>query len=192
MTILVIFGIPGNFGVTHGRWVQGDNGDRIYFADDKNYTANDLPFGLPGVITNTLLPVIQHSSGAKNYPSQIAWLSREANYQPLHVGIFSHDGEPFNTMKRLLTDPSPNTVDVSKFVEPYSKRMVLQLIDNLAAWHTLCMASNDLDHVKERDKLITKVAHFLEANLFDPDIYDPSIKDPRLGAILEMEAARYC
>ena len=195
MTILVVFGIPGNFGVVHGRWVQGNNCDRLYFADDKSYAANCPLLGLPNANAKTQLPVIQHKTGDVNHSSQIDWLGREVNYEPLPVYDFSHvpvNGEPFNTMKRLLTDLSPNPDDVSGFVESYSKRMVLQLIDNLAAWNALCIISNDEGHVIERGNLISKVSPFLKADLFDPDSYDPNINDPRLGAILEKEAARFC
>jgi hypothetical protein len=191
MAILVIFGIPDNFGVAHGKWVQGNNGDCLYFADDKSYAPNDRLLGLPGVTTNTLLPVIQHKSGGVNHSSQIAWLSREVNYEPLRVDDFSHVGEPFSTIRRLLADASSSLDDVSKFVEPYGKRMVLQLIDNLAAWNTLCKVSNDDGYKSERRKLINKVNKFLvNCNLNNPDITCLSHEDAL--KILEEQAAKFC
>jgi hypothetical protein len=191
MTILVVFGIPGNFGVAHGHHVCGNGEDKIYFAEDKGYT-DVCDLTLPSATENTLLPVLRHSSGSENYSAQMTWLSGKANYEPLPVGTFSHAGEPFITMKRLLTELQSNATDVSKFVELYSKRMALQLIDNLAAWNALCLVINNPDYIGEREKLITKVSPFLDIDFGDQDIHNPNIGNSCLGEKLEAEATKFC
>jgi hypothetical protein len=190
MTILVVFGIPGNFGVAHGYHVDVDGGNKIYFAEDKGYTdACDL--GLPPVTENTLLPVLQHKGGSQNHSNQIAWLSGVYHYKPFPVGYFSHKDDLFNTMKRLLTDSAvTSSDDISKFVDSYSKRMVLQLIEKLAAWNTLWKISNDQQYLIEIRITINQVSNFLGISLSRPDITSLTIKDALDK--LQAEAAKFC
>lgn len=199
MTIVVVFGSPELLSVPHGRYVSGNAEDRLYFANDKNYVGTGEQLNLPQQAENTLLPVIQHASSGSLHKSQLNWLRNNENYEPLPVDYFHHKGEFFDRLKSLLTAASPdNSNEVSSFVGSCSGRMALKLIDELAAWNTLCLLCENDNSPQAQDcfksaaamrtRLRLKVQPFLEADLNDPN------ENPyrRWPAVLETEAVRYC
>ncbi len=168
MTILVVFGDPIKFGVDHGKFELGDNGDCIYFAADRSYD-NDKAI-LPSVVDETMLPVIQHKSGADNHNSQLNWLKLAGLYNPVNVENFSHDVDDlFGTIRRLFhpsTDQDANNrTQVSIFVKQYGNRAILKYLDNCAAWNALFLVSSEPSHEDEMNKYMKLVQPFVPDKL---------------------------
>jgi len=194
MTILVVFGNKGigadKLDFAHGAYVSGDNEDRIYFAEDREYNDDDAPLSLPEVTVDTILSVIQHNSSG-HHNAQLKWLERVTNYSPVNVGYFSHGHrmELFETIKKLLNQPTNKEKShqdrVSGFVEQYGKRAVLKCMDNCAAWNALFAISKDSWHEKKMLEYAGMVQPYISDNLnmLDENYWLPA---------LEKAAARFC
>ncbi len=198
MTILVVFGItmnsdPNYFNVEHGTLVHGDNGDCIYFADDKKYDVEKDKTLLPLVNEETRIPVIQHNTGAENHVSQLNWLKGSGKYTPTNVGNFSHGAgkTTFDTIRHLFNSLSDQDAihknQVSSFVQQYSNRAILKYMDNCAAWNTLFLVSGLSEHEENMTKcsgmLPSEVLNILDLN---------NLKESQWQNALEKQAAFFC
>lgn len=192
MTILVVFGNKGTcadkFNFDHLAYVSGYNEDRIYFAEDSEYSDN-APLNLPSVTDKTLLPVIQHNS-SDYHKVQLKWLERATNYSPVNVLYFSHGPgkEPFETIKQLLNLPTgeeENQKRVSDFVKQYSNQAVLKYLDNCAAWNVLSQVSKDLQHDTEMIKYRDLLQPFIGEKLY-------LLEDEALLLALKEASSSFC
>jgi hypothetical protein len=193
MTILVVFGIPSAFGIDHGASVQSDCGeDRVYFVEDRQYADGDALLNLPKEQGRRILSVLQHkgSSGADR-ATQLTWLGKNTTYEPRKVGLFSHYGRKFEELKALFHEDKSAVATV---VKRYGDSVVFELLDEVAAYHALVEASNEIKSEEHRQYLESRRAGMVKlAQLLGNEHKLFGTSDPQeLKRLMKEELAKIC
>lgn len=196
MTIVVMFGIfeklgltgvsynPAKYKATH---FDGDNDDQFWIIEDKDYTSEGLPNDFPQVNEETPLGVILHNGSEPLHANQLKWLEKKSKFRPDKAWGFSHPvtGSIADTIREWASYP-PSKEIVSKTVREYGCIIRLRLLDELAAWHLLAMASGSPDIYSMRQEVLDRGRHFVDhLSLIDTD-------PGEWLDLLEVEASKFC
>lgn len=168
MTIVVMFGIIDQLNlhvqnepsVARAAFFSGQNDDQFWVVEDKEYGAT-CRIGLPAAFPRNPGPlaVLLHNSSVNFHVGQIEWLKQTFGSNTYKVGSFSHcdKGSIADTIRKWATC-SPSTYDVSAKIKDYDSIVGLSVVDELAAWHLLVMATNESnsDYVTMRDEVLER------------------------------------